>query len=221
MKKKIFLATQSAGKIERYKNLLAATGIDVEVYTPLDFKLENIDVEENGATLAENAEIKARAYFGKVDMPILANDTGFWITGEGLIDAPKRIALAGKDEKTLTKEEIKKALLDFWKGIATKHGSQVDAAWIEAFILLDPDGTVHTAESRRDVILTDQEFGKSHIQMPVRALYISKTTNKPAIQHTQEEEQLELKPITDALTKLLTASLSSSSEIVKSDILNK
>jgi len=53
------------------------------------------------------------------------------------------------------------------------------------------------------VILTDREFGKAHLQMPVRALYISKTTNKPAIQHTKEEEILEMKPVIDALIKIL------------------
>lgn len=207
MKRKIFLATQNEGKIERYKRLLTSVGTDVEVYTPLDLNLENIDVAETGKTLTENAEIKARAYFGKVAMPILANDSGFWVAGEGFVDAPKRMALAGKKEQDLTKEEVGKILLDFWKGIAKKHGGKVDAAWIEAFVLLAPDGTLHTAESRREVILTDQEFGEPHIQMSVRALYISKITNKPAIQHTKEEEQRELQPIIDALSKLLSASL--------------
>jgi len=155
--------------------------------------------------LAENAEIKARAYFGKVPLPILANDTGFWSKEEGFIQEPKRIALVGKDETNLTKEEISEALLKFWKGIATKHGGRVDAAWIEAFVLLDTLGTLHTAESRREVILTDQEFGNSHIQMPIRALYISKATNKPAVQHSLEEELIEMKPLTDALAQVLKA----------------
>ncbi|MDP2629823.1 MAG: non-canonical purine NTP pyrophosphatase [Candidatus Uhrbacteria bacterium] len=202
-KRKIFLATRNEGKIERFKNLIRHAGFDAEIFTPLDLGIEDIEVEENGATLAENAEIKARAYFGKVNLPILANDTGFFVAGEGLIDAPKRVALEGKNEKDLTKEEIGKALLEFWKGIAKKHGGKIEAAWMEAFILLDPNGTIQTAESKRKVILTDQEFGKPHIQMPVRALYISKATNKPAIRHTEEEERLEMKPITDALSKLL------------------
>jgi inosine/xanthosine triphosphate pyrophosphatase family protein len=204
MKKKVLLATHNEGKAERFKNLLRHTGLDIEVHMPKEFGLDNIDPEETGKTLAENAAIKARAYFGRVDMPILANDTGFWVAGEGLVDTPKRTALGNTDEKELTKEEIAKAILEFWKAIAKKHDGKVDAAWIEAFALLDPDGTMHTAESRREVVLTDHVFGEAHIQMPVRALYISKTTNKPSIQHTAEEEILELQPVTDALTKVLT-----------------
>lgn len=203
MKKKVFLATHNQGKIQRFKNLLEYTGLDIEIFTPKDFGLEDVEAEENGSTLAENAEIKARAYFGKVAMPILANDTGFWVEGEGLVDAPKRKALGEKNEKELTKEEIAKSLLEFWKGVARKYGGKVNAAWVEAFSLLDPDGKVHKAESRREVLLTDQEFGEGHIQLPVRALYISKITNKPAIQHTYEEELLELQPVTDALIKVL------------------
>jgi len=202
MKRKIFLATHNQAKIERYKNLLGYTGLDIEIYIPRDFNLESIDPEENGATLAENAEIKARTYFGKVDMSILANDTGYWVEGEGLIEAPKRVALGGADEKDLTKEEIAKAVLEFWKGIARKHGGRVDAAWVEAFALLNPDGTMRTAESRREGILTDQSFGNAPLQMPMRALYISKGTNKPVSQHTPEDDLLEMQPIIAALGKI-------------------
>ncbi len=200
---KILFATNNQAKVERIRNLLKWAGMEIETHTPQDFGLENIDPEETGKTLAENAEIKARAYFGKVDIPILAYDAGFWVEGEDLVQTPKRSGLAGQDEKALTEEQAAEALLNFWKNIAKKHGGRVNAAWMEEFILLEPDGEKRTAQSKREVILTDREFGNPHIQMPVRALYISKTTNKPAVQHTEEEEFLELKPIIDALIKVL------------------
>lgn len=200
---KIFLATSNEGKIERFKNLLKQVNKDIEVFTLTDLNIKIIDVVENGKTLAENAKLKANAYFGKVDMPILSNDTGFYVEGEGLVDAPKRKALGETDESTLSKEEISKILLEFWKGVANRHGGKVDAVWIEAFVVLYPDGKIREVESRREIILTNQEFGIAHIQYPIRALYYSKTTNKPAIQHTEEEEILEMKPVIDALIKVL------------------
>jgi len=199
---KILLATNNGGKIERFKKLLTHTNLDIELFTPKELSIEILDVEENGKILAENAEIKARAYLGKVEIPILANDTGIYVEGEGFIDAPKREAL-DVDESTLTQEEITEKLLSFWRNVATKHGGKVDAAWVEAFVVIYPDGNVKRADSRREIILTDQEFGKAHPQMPVRALYYSKTTNKPAIQHTEEEEILEMKPVIDALVSVL------------------
>lgn len=203
MTNKVFLATFNGGKIERFKNLIAQTGLNIEVFTPEDLNIPNMNIEENGDSLAANAEIKARAFLGKVDMPILANDTGFWVDGMGLVDTPKRSALGDQDEKSLSKEEMGKFILNFWKDIAHKNGGKVDAAWVEAFALVDPDGTLHTTDSRREVTLTDQEFGTPHIQFPMRALYISKDTNKPALHHTGEEELLELQPITNALRKIL------------------
>lgn len=198
----IFLATTNTGKIERFTKLLLEVDKDMEIFTPKDFELD-IDVVESGKTLLENAKLKAYAYLGKTTMPILSNDTGFYVEGEGFIDAPKRYALAGQDEHELSKEEISERLLSFWKSIATKYGGKVDAAWIESFVMLSPDGTLHEAEARREILLTDQEFGKPPLQMPVRALYYSKTTNKPAIQHTHEEEVLEMKPVIDALKNVL------------------
>ncbi|MDB5204021.1 MAG: XTP/dITP diphosphatase [Candidatus Taylorbacteria bacterium] len=201
--KKIFLATNNHGKIERFKNLLNQIDNTFEIYTPQDLNIEPLDIEENGKTLSENAIIKAKAYLGKVDMSILANDTGFYVEGEGLVETPKRIALGETNERTLTKEEIGEKLLNFWKGVATKYGGKVDAAWVESFALIDLNGSIKIVDSRREVVLTDQEFGKAHIQMPVRTLYYSKTTNKPAILHTQEEEVLEMSPVIEALRTIL------------------
>lgn len=199
----ILLATNNQGKVERFRNLITHTGLDITIQTPKDLGIDVIDVEENAKTLADNAELKARAYFGKVDMPILANDTGFYVEGEGLVDAPKRAALQGANENELTTEQISEKLSTFWKGIATKYGGEVDAAWVEAFVVLYPDGTLRKSDSRREIVLTNREFGKPHIQMPVRALYYSKVTGKPSLQHSPEEELIELRPIIDALREVL------------------
>ena len=203
--KKIILASNNQGKVERFKHLTEKAGLEVEVFTPSELGIEEIDVVEDGATLADNAEIKARAYFGKKDIPILANDTGFWLETEGFVNAPKRHALEGQDESTLSKAEIADKLLNFWKKKATDNGGEVSAAWVEAFVLLNPDGSMKTSDSRREVTLTDTVFGEPHIQMPVRALYLSKATNKPPVQHTEAGELLEMQPTVDALSSLLSA----------------
>jgi len=200
---KILLATNNIAKVNLFKKILNQVDPELEVFSPKELGIETIDVEENGATLKDNALLKAQAYFGKVDMPILGNDTGFYVEGEGFIDTPKRIALGGADEQTLTIEETDEKLLNFWKGIATKYGGEVDAAWIISLTLIDLNGNIKNTEPRREVILTNQEFGKGPQQMPIRGLYISKSTNKPAILHTEEEEILEMKPVIDALTEIL------------------
>ena len=200
---KIFLATNNGGKIERFKRLLREVNSKTEVFSPRDLNIAVQDVEETGTTLEENALLKAKAYVGKVDMPILANDTGFYAEGEGFVDTPKRKALEGVEEKALTKDELSEKLLRFWQSIATKHGGKVDAAWIETFVVIHPGGEIKKAESRREVILTDKMHGMAHRHMPVRALYISKATNKPSLLQTEEEEITEMQPIIAALRKVI------------------
>ncbi|MBI2050947.1 MAG: hypothetical protein HYT31_04035 [Parcubacteria group bacterium] len=200
---KVLLATNNQGKAARFKRLLEQADAGIELCTPKELHIDGIDVDETGATLAENAERKARAYAGMADMPILANDIGLYVAGEGFMDAPKRTALGGVQEHYLTQEEIARKLLNFWKGIAQKHGGSVDAAWVEAFVAVYPDGSVKRASSRREIILTDRELGEVPLHLPIRALYYSKATNKPAIQHTEEEEWLEMQPVIDALIAVL------------------
>lgn len=123
--------------------------------------------------------------------------------GEGLIDAPKRTALEGIPEDKLSEEEISRKILDFWKNLATKHGGEVEASWIEAFVVIHPDSKMIEAESKRDIILTNQEFGIPHVQFPMRALYYSKLTNKPALQHTESDEIIEMRPVMGALKRVV------------------
>lgn len=200
---RILLATNNQGKYERFKELIHEVDPTFELLTPKMLGIEVRDIEETGKTLAENAEMKAWAYQGYIDMPIVANDTGFFVEGEGFVLAPKRAAFGNGDESGFTPEEKASKLVEFWKGIATKHGGRVDATWIEVFACLMPDGTLKTSESKREVVLTNEEFGTAHIQMPVRALYISKATGKPAISHTHEEEVAEMQPVIEALAKIL------------------
>jgi len=200
---RILLASNNKGKLERYQNLLKQTNLNIELITPDSLGILPIETEEIGTSLRENAELKARAYFGKTNLPILSNDTGFYVEGEGLIDTPKRMALGKTHENTFTESELYEKMISFWKGIASKHGGKVDAAWVETFVLLYPDGSIKIADARREVTLTDQILGEAHINMPVRALYYSKATSKPAVTHTKEEELLEMKPIIGALKKLI------------------
>src|SRR3990167_4433363 len=128
----VFLATNNQGKIERFVKLLKDAAPEVKVSVAADLGIKPLEVAETGSSLTANALLKARAYLGKVELPILANDTGFYVEGEVLVEAPKRAALAGADEAKLTEAQLAQKLLDFWKNIAQKHGGRVNAAWAAA-----------------------------------------------------------------------------------------
>ncbi len=200
MKKEILLATNNQGKVDRYRMLAKNIDPEIILYTLKDLDVKPVEINENG-TLEENSRKKARVYFGKTDLPILANDAGFFVKGKGLIKNPKRIALNG-DENNFSQEEIYNLVVNYWQNFAKKNGGEVDAAWVDAFSLCMPNGEVYEEGARREIILTDKILREPHIQFPLRALYISKDTNKPAALHTEEEELLEVMPIKKALQKL-------------------
>ena len=77
--KKLFIASGNAHKLEEINDILKRNGIeDIEIYTPKDFEF-NSEPDENGNTFEENAYIKAKFYHDRVDMPVIADDSGICI----------------------------------------------------------------------------------------------------------------------------------------------
>jgi XTP/dITP diphosphohydrolase len=70
---KLLIATGNRGKVKEIQALL--DGLEVELVTPQDIGLE-LEVEEDGATYAENAGKKARAYSQASGLIALADDSG-------------------------------------------------------------------------------------------------------------------------------------------------
>lgn len=70
---KILIATTNPGKRAELIQLLE--GFPLEIHTPDQISL-NLDVEEIGASYAENARLKAHAFCQAAQMPVIADDTG-------------------------------------------------------------------------------------------------------------------------------------------------
>jgi leucyl-tRNA synthetase len=201
--KEVFLASTNASKKLRIEKLLADKGIKIKIVTAKDLGLEPIEVNEDG-DLLENAKQKALAYLGKVDLPILAGDSGFFIEGEKIDPVKvKRNALNGEDENNLSQEQIAEKLSPYYQEIARKHGGEVAAFMRDTFALVLPDGEVVTTESDREVILTDKIVGKVDIFLPIRSLYKSKATGKYVADQDEAEVAKELSPYSNSLVNLL------------------
>jgi XTP/dITP diphosphohydrolase len=70
---RLLIATTNPGKVREYKSLLA--GLDLDLVGLKDIGI-NIEVEENGSTYIENAELKARTYAAMSGLLTLADDSG-------------------------------------------------------------------------------------------------------------------------------------------------
>lgn len=67
------IATNNPGKVSEFRDLLAGCGW--EILAPADVGV-SIDVDETGATYAENARIKAEAFANATGLAAVADDSG-------------------------------------------------------------------------------------------------------------------------------------------------
>ena len=204
----IVFATSNRGKLARMQKLFKAAGLAITLKMPAEVGIENFDVVEDAKTLQENAEKKARAIAAKTSLPVFADDSGFFVDGVEIDPITvKRNALAGVDEKILSIEEIAGHMQQYYQNIASAHGGKVDAEWRNALCFITPEKFVAHIETIRPVILTSQSRGKVDPYLPLRGLYISKTTGKYVLEQSEEEELRELQPITDGVKKLFTPAI--------------
>lgn len=92
LKADIFIATDNRFKLNHYKNMFnvveAIYGVEINIKTPKSMNI-HVDVEEDGKSLEDNSEKKAYLYkcalhdAGFVSMPVVADDSGLFITKLG------------------------------------------------------------------------------------------------------------------------------------------
>jgi len=78
--RKLLVASRNAGKLKELKALLA--GVPFELVSLADVGIED-EVEETGATLEENAVLKATTYARLSGLPTLADDSGLEVEALG------------------------------------------------------------------------------------------------------------------------------------------
>jgi leucyl-tRNA synthetase len=201
--KKVLLATSNPSKVERTRRLVREAGLAVEVVTPQEIGIEPIEVHEDG-DVHDNSLMKAQAYAGKTDLPILGMDTGLLLEGVTMDPAKvRRNALEGADEDSLSQEEIAQRMQKHYRGIAAERGGEVDGYFLDILTLVLPDGSTRVAESRRELVFVDELKGKVDPHFPLRNIFKSRATGKFAAEHSADEDLLDLRPYTRALTELL------------------
>jgi len=91
---KLLLATNNPGKVREYRRLLK--GLPYRVVTLAEEGID-MDVEETGATLEENARLKAETYRAASGLLTLADDSGLEVDALGGEPGPRSARYAGPD----------------------------------------------------------------------------------------------------------------------------
>ena len=146
---KFVLATHNPGKLKEMGDILPRFG--VEVVSPKDLGI-TVDVEETGATFAENAMLKAKAICAAAKLPAIADDSGLCVDalngGPGVYSA--RYGGEGLDDKGRYM-----LLLNSMRGQPTRA-----AHFACAIACVFPNGDELTAEGRCDGTIAFAPIGE-------------------------------------------------------------
>ena len=149
MAEKFVLATHNPGKLREMGEILGKFG--VEVVSPGDLGL-TVDVEETGATFAENAMLKAKAICKVANLPAIADDSGLCVDalngGPGVYSA--RYGGEGLDDRGRYM-----LLLNNLRGQPTRA-----AHFACAIACAFPNGKTLTAEGRCDGAIAFAPMGE-------------------------------------------------------------
>jgi len=138
---KLVLATNNAGKLREFRELLAGCGF--ELVTPAALGVD-FDVEETGMTFEQNARLKAVAAARLCGLPALADDSGLeidYLGGRpGIFSA--RYAGPGRTDPDISEERQRELVLAEMRGVADElRGARFRCA----IAIATPEGDVETA----------------------------------------------------------------------------
>ncbi len=141
---KLILATNNQNKLREIREMLADTGITVISQREAGYDFE---VEENGTTFAENAEIKARAIWNaareKGDAcAVLADDSGLSVDA---LDGQPGVYSHRFAGENATDADRNSKLLDLLRNVPDE---QRTAHFACVMCLIDSEGSAHLFEGR-------------------------------------------------------------------------
>lgn len=144
---KIAIATNNPNKLREIRAILG--GFFDEALSLSDLGID-IDIEETGTTLTENALIKARTIRDLTGLPALADDSGLMV--DALDGAPGVYSARYAGEEHDDKKN--NALL-----LKNLEGKPRDAKFCSVIALCYPDGRELTAEGSVEGVILEEERG--------------------------------------------------------------
>ena len=166
--KKLFYATKNKFKIQSMNNRL--NELDIEIITPYDLNID-IDIEEDGNTVTENATKKAQAYTKLVDMPIIAGDSALYIEK---FKVQPGLHVRRINGKYLNDDELER----YYSTELKKIGGESIAYYITGLALINKD-KIHTIEIREnDFLMTSKIYNGERNNDALGRLEVDIKSNK-------------------------------------------
>ena len=128
---KILIATNNRAKIKCYKNLLSDNSIEFVTLADLnlDFKLD-----ENGKTIEENSQLKAKSYSKLSGLITIADDVGLEI--ESIPDYESKNLFVKRINGV---EKTDEELIEYYSLLFSKYGRELKGKWCKSFSIAFKD----------------------------------------------------------------------------------
>lgn len=151
MEHKIIFATGNEGKMREIREILKELQVPVLSMKEAGVSL---NIEENGSTFAENAEIKARAVWNCTGGIVLADDSGLVVDALGGEPGVYSARYMGED----TSYEIKNR--EIIRRLEAVSGQDRSARFVCIIAAVLPDGTVRKTEGTMDGMIAMEPAGE-------------------------------------------------------------
>ena len=149
---KLVMATNNANKLREAKEILSPLGIEVLSLADIDI---DCDPDENGATFAENAEIKAEAVYNAIadkygkNMAVFADDSGLCVDALGGRPGVHSARYAPKGQECAR-------LLDELTGVPDEKRT---ARFVCSIVFLDKTGQTYEVKGTCEGMIGNEERG--------------------------------------------------------------
>lgn len=180
---KILFATGNTTKAQRFSKGLSERGIEVVTLKDLDLE---IDIDENGKDVVENALIKARAYSKVVDIPVFAMDDSLYLEN---VPEEKQPGLFVRrvGGKRLNDEEM----LEHYRSLVREYGTdgKLTCRWVYGLAVINHGVESTYTWSKEDFYMVDVPSDKVEEGYPLNTISVNKKLNKYFTDMTAEDKK--------------------------------
>lgn len=182
--KEILFATGNESKVNRFKEKLLERGILLKSLKDINI---NLEVEENGKTAIENAEIKAKAYYDATKITTMAMDDTMYIDNIPE-DKQPGVFVRRVNGKRLNDEEM----IEYYTNLVKTYGKdgKLNTKWILGMAIIK-DGKISTyTDVTSEYYLVDTPAKDMIEGYPLSSILVNRKVNKYDIYLSEEDKKI-------------------------------
>mgnify|MGYP006067313407 FL=1 len=178
---KVLFATTNPAKVEKYKDRLEKTGIELITIKDLDL---NLHVEESGKNALENAYIKAKTYYDATKIITIGMDNNLFID-----ELPEEKQIGTHVRRINGKELNDDEMIDYYTNLVKEYGGKLTAKWVYGMVIFNGKEKKEFTWSKSNFYFVDKPSDKRNPGYPLDSISIIPEYNKYLVELTDEEKK--------------------------------